>query len=103
VDGYHWSINVSHCPLCGPGLIPGCGGVFQGIFSWLITLCQPVLSQCGRKWLNLPSMAPQNWWTVRRKAERRPCNREQTMAEKNSFSFLKDQIYVWVELSSHGS
>jgi len=40
------------------GLIPACGGVFQGTFSWLITLCQPALSQRGRKWLNLPSMTP---------------------------------------------
>jgi len=58
------------CPPCpGPGSIPSHGGVFQGIFLWLITLCQLVLSQCGRKWLNLPSMTPQNLWTVRRQAE----------------------------------
>ena len=45
------------CPPCGPGSIPGHDGVFQGIFPWLITLCQPVLSHRGRKCLYLPSMA----------------------------------------------
>ena len=49
--------------------IPSHGGVFQGIFPWLIALCQPVLSQCGRKWLNLPSKTPHNLCTARRKAE----------------------------------
>ena len=39
------------CPPRGPGSIPSHGGVFQGIFLWLIALCQPVLSQRGRKWL----------------------------------------------------
>jgi len=39
-----------------PGLIPGRGGVFQEISPRLITLCQPVLSQCGGKWLNPHSM-----------------------------------------------
>jgi len=45
------------------------GGVFQEYFLWLIILCQTVLSQRGRKWLNLPSMAPHNLWKSRRKAE----------------------------------
>jgi len=54
------------------GSIPSHGGVFQGIFPWLIALCQPVLSQRGRKWLNLPSMTPPSLWTVRRKAEVQP-------------------------------
>jgi len=57
------------CPPRGPGSIPSHGGVFQGIFLWLIALCQPVLSQRGRKWFNLPSMTPHNLWTARRKAE----------------------------------
>jgi len=35
--------------LRGPGLI---GPIFQGIFPWLITLCQPILSRGGKKWLN---------------------------------------------------
>ena len=35
-----------------PGSIPSQGGIFQGIFRWLITLCQPVLNQRGRKCLN---------------------------------------------------
>ena len=56
------------CPLRGQGLIPGRGGVFQGNVPWLITLCQPALSRCGRILLNLPSMAPRNLWTPRRKA-----------------------------------
>jgi len=41
-------------------------------FSWLITLRQPVLSQRGKNWLNLPSMAPHNLWTPRRKGEVQP-------------------------------
>jgi len=53
----------------GQGSIPSHGGVFQGIFPWLITLCQSVLSQRDRKWLNLASMAPHNLWTLRRQAE----------------------------------
>ena len=59
------------CPPRGPGSIPS-HGVFQGIFPWLITLYQPVLSQRGRKWLNLPSMTPHNLWTARRKAQVKP-------------------------------
>jgi len=51
---------------------PATAGVFQGIFPWLIALCQPVLSQRGRKWLNLPSKTPNNLWTARRKAEVQP-------------------------------
>jgi len=46
------------CPPRAPGSIPSHGGGFQGIFPWLITLCQPVLNQRGRKWLIHPSMAP---------------------------------------------
>jgi len=42
-------MNLTVCPLCWPGLIPGHGGVFQGIFPWLIMLCQPVLSQQWQK------------------------------------------------------
>jgi len=42
------------------GSIPGRGEVFQEIFPCLIALCQPVLSQRGRKGINLPSMAPHN-------------------------------------------
>jgi len=48
---------MSHpCPLHGlsEGSIPGHGRVFRVIFPWLITLCQPVLSRRGRKWLNPP-------------------------------------------------
>ena len=57
------------CPLCGPGSTPGDGRVFRGISPWLITLCQLVLSQRGRKWLNLPSVAPHNLWNSRKTAE----------------------------------
>jgi len=42
-------------------------------FPWLITLCQPVLSQRGRKWFNPPSMTQHNLRTTRRKAEVQPC------------------------------
>jgi len=62
-----WDSSLS--VLLGPGSIPNHSGVFQGIFPWLITLCQPILSQRGRKWLNLPSMTPHNLWTARRKAK----------------------------------
>jgi len=55
--------------VCGLGSISSHGEVFQGIFPRLITLCQPVLSQLDRKWLNLPSVAPHNLLTARRKAE----------------------------------
>jgi len=60
------------CPPRGPGSIPSHGGVFQGIFPWLIVLCRPVLSQRGRKWLKLPSMTTHNLRTARRKAEVQP-------------------------------
>jgi len=40
-------------PLCGPGSIPCHGGVFKKIFPQLITFGQHILSQCGRKYLNL--------------------------------------------------
>ena len=56
----------------GPGSILSHGGVFQRSFTWLTTLCQPVLSQRGRKYLNLPSMAPHNLWTASRKAKIQP-------------------------------
>jgi len=36
------------------------GGVFQKIFPWLITLCQPVLSQHGKKWFNLSPTTQHN-------------------------------------------
>jgi len=60
------------CPLNDSGSIPSHGQIFPGIFPWLITLCQPILNQCGTKWLTLPSMAPHNLWTSRRKAEVQP-------------------------------
>ena len=51
------------CPPCGPGPIP-----------WLITLCQRVLSQHGRKWHDFPARAPYyDLWTSRRKAKIQPC------------------------------
>jgi len=45
-------MNLTGCPLRGPDSIPSHGGVFHGNCTWLIILCQPVLSQRGRKWLN---------------------------------------------------
>ena len=57
------------CPPRGPGSIPGRGGVFQGIVPWLITL---VLSQHGREWFNLPSIAPHNMRTSKRKTGVQP-------------------------------
>jgi len=38
-------MNPTVCPPCGPSSIPSRGWVFQGIFPWLLTLCQPILSQ----------------------------------------------------------
>jgi len=35
---------------------------FKEIFPWLITLCQPALSQRGRKWLNLYPTVPHSLW-----------------------------------------
>jgi len=61
-----WNSSLAVCPPCGPGSVPSHGGVFQGVFLWLITLCQPVLSQRGKKWLNLHSMTPHNLWTARK-------------------------------------
>jgi len=63
-----WDSSLSVLPVAWPGH----GGVIQGIFPWLIALCQPVLNQRGRKWLNLPSKTPHNLWTARRKAEVQP-------------------------------
>jgi len=39
-------MNVSHClSSLWPGFPRGCGGIFQGILPWMITLYQPLLSQ----------------------------------------------------------
>jgi len=45
---------------------------FKGLFPRLITLCQPVLSQRGKKVAQSPSMTPHNLWTARRKAKVQP-------------------------------
>ena len=34
-------MNLTVCPLFGPGSIPDCGRMFQWIFPWPLTLCQP--------------------------------------------------------------
>jgi len=65
-------MNLTVCSSCGPGSIPSHGGVFHRMFPWLTTLCQLVLSQRSRKWLNLPSKVPHNLWTARRKAKVQP-------------------------------
>ena len=62
-------MNLAVYRPCGLGSIPRRGGEFQGIFPWLIILCQPILSQRDRKWLNFSSMAPHNLLSSRRKAE----------------------------------
>jgi len=49
-------MNVSHC-LSSPG--PGFNSQPR-IVPWSIALCQPILSQRDRNWLNLPSMASRN-------------------------------------------
>jgi len=82
-------MNPTFCPPCGPGLIPSHGGVFQEVFPRLITLCQPVLSQRGRQWLDLPSMTPHNLW--RHRGGRLKCNHGQKMAEK-IYQLKDDQV-----------
>jgi len=66
-------MNVSHwLSSLWSGFNPDSSGVFLGIFPWLITLCQPVMSQRGRKWFHLSSMVPHTLWKSRRKAEIQP-------------------------------
>jgi len=71
-------MNLTVCPLRGPGSIPSHGEVFQGIFSWLITLCQPVLSQRGRKGLNPP---PNSATQIGHRGGMPKSNHGQTMAD----------------------
>jgi len=66
-----WDSSLSILPVARVQF-PATAEYFQGIFPWLITLCQPVLSQRGRKWLNLPSVIQHNLWAARRKAEVQP-------------------------------
>ena len=58
--------------LRGTGLTPSRVGTFQGIFPWLITLCQPVLRQHGRKLPTLPSTASHNLLKLRRTVKVQP-------------------------------
>ena len=37
---------------------PAMAEYFKDFLPWLITLNQPALCQCDRKWLNLPLVAP---------------------------------------------
>ena len=78
---------------------PNHSGVFQGIFPWLITLCQPVLSQRGRKWLVLSSMTPHNLWTARGKAEVQPRTDGQTMADKKKG--IRQDHYMKMQVRIH--
>ena len=78
---------------------PNHSGVFQGIFPWLITLCQPVLSQRGRKWLVLSSMTPHNLWTARGKAEVQPRTDGQTMADKKKS--IRQDHYMKMQVRIH--
>ena len=63
-------IHLTVCPPHGQGSFPDYGGVFQEDFPWLISSCQPVLSQCGRKC--------EHW------GGRLTSNHGQTMAERKS-------------------
>jgi len=47
-------MNLTVCPLRGPGLISSHGVAYQGIFPWLITFHQPVLSRLGQKMAQSP-------------------------------------------------
>jgi len=65
-----WVNKCISLPVLSAVLVPlpaGCGRVSSGDISWLITLCQAVLSRRGRRWLILPSMAPRDLWTCRGK------------------------------------
>ena len=53
------------CPLHGRVQFPAVVEYLKGFFPWVMTFYQPVWSQCGRRWLNLPSMTPQNLWSSR--------------------------------------
>jgi len=66
-----WDSSLSVLPVARVRF-PATAEYFKGLNPWLIALWQPVLSQRGRKWLNLPSMTPHNLWTARRKAEVQP-------------------------------
>ena len=57
---------------CGPGSIPGHGKGFFRDFPLADHTLPTRSSQRGRKWLNLPSMAPHNPRISRRKAEIQP-------------------------------
>jgi len=76
-------MNFTVCFPCGIGSIPSHSGVFQWIFPWLITLCQPDLSQRGRKRLN-----PPQWYhpSCEQREQRLKSHHGQTMAKikKNS-------------------
>jgi len=68
-------------------------------FPWLITLCQTVLSQRGRKWLNLPSMAPHNLWKRRRRLK---SDQGQTEAEKRDvYISIPSPCNIISSVSSH--
>jgi len=66
-----WDSSLSVLPVARVRF-PATAEYFKGLNPWLIALCQPVLSQRGRKWLNLPSITPHNPWTAWRKAEVHP-------------------------------
>jgi len=74
-------ISLSVLPVA-LGSILSHGKVFQGIFLWLITLCQPVLSQRGRKWFNLLLIGQWHHTACEQRGGRPKSNHEQTMAEK---------------------
>jgi len=65
-----WNSSLSVLPVARVQF-PTTVEYFKGFFP-MITLCQPVLSQRGRKWLNLLSKTPHNLWTVRKKAKVQP-------------------------------
>jgi len=96
-------INLTVCLPCSPGSQPW--GVFQGIFSWLITLCQPVLSQRIRKWLN-----PSPQWhhkTCGNRGGRPKSNHRQTAAaeRKNRCIHRVKRIsgsFIWIWAPEHG-
>ena len=54
-------------------------------FPWLIALCQPVLSQRGKKWLSLPSTTPHNLCTA---AGRSPTTVRRWLIKNNEFAWL---------------
>jgi len=70
---------LTACPLRGLGSISSRDWVLQGIYPWLITLCQHILSQSDKNGSISYLMAPHNLCTLSWKVEVQP------WTDKNNF------------------